>query len=150
MLKFRAAIGATLAAPCQWALYELLSTGALNRHVARVRKVYSDRRKAMVDAIEALPSSAHVEGADADLHLVVPLPPGTSAAAVAHQARQRGVLVADLDEFRTVPDAASPALALGYSKANPSEIRRALRQLSELPALQAPWPKSTGRVHRTR
>lgn len=137
VLDVRAAIGATVAAPCQWALHELLSSGALNRHIARVRKVYRDRRQAMVDALSTLPSSPTVQGADAGLHLVLPLPPGTSAAAVAQQARKRGVLVADLDEFRTIPNPTTPALALGYSKANPTEIRRGVRQLTELSAFQA-------------
>jgi GntR family transcriptional regulator / MocR family aminotransferase len=137
VLNIRAAIGSTVAAPCQWALHELLSSGALNRHIARVRKVYRDRRQAMVDALSALASSPTVQGADAGLHLIVPLPAGISAAAVAQQARKRGVLVADLDEFRTVPDPTSPALALGYSKANPSEIRRGVGQLAQLPAFQA-------------
>ncbi|WP_198344202.1 MocR-like pyridoxine biosynthesis transcription factor PdxR [Mycobacterium dioxanotrophicus] len=136
VLEVRAAIGATVSAPCQWALHELLRTGGLTRHVARVRKVYRDRRKALVDALEALPSHPQIQGADAGLHLVLPLPQSMSAATVARQARRRGVLIADLDEFRTVPDPSNPILALGYSKANPSEIRRAVRVLAELPAFQ--------------
>ncbi|GFP51830.1 MocR-like pyridoxine biosynthesis transcription factor PdxR [Mycobacterium kansasii] len=138
VLDVRAAIGATVSAPCQWALHELLSTGGLTRHVAKVRRVYRDRRKAMVEALSALPTSPVVEGADAGLHLVLPLPSGTSASSVARQARRRGVLVADLDEFRSLPDPSNPGLALGYSKANPGEIRRAVRILAELRIFREP------------
>jgi GntR family transcriptional regulator / MocR family aminotransferase len=135
VLRVRGAVGATTPWPVQQAVTELLRTGALARHIARIRRIYSDRRNALLSALEPIPAIIGISGIEAGLHVVARLKPGIDAAWVVDRARCRGVLIADLDEFRITPRPAVPALIFGYSKLDPTQLRRAIAIVAEIPAL---------------
>lgn len=125
-------LGATVSTPIQQVATELISGGHLTRHIARVRKIYADRRRVLLDGLNAIPAVQQIRGIDAGLHVVAELSAGYVAGDIAQRARARGVLIADLDEYRATPSPASPALVLGYGKVNPAQIRAATRLLSEI------------------
>jgi GntR family transcriptional regulator/MocR family aminotransferase len=135
VLRARSALGSTTPWPVQQAVTELLRSGGLARHIARVRRLYADRRQALLSALQTLPAVTGIEGIEAGLHVVAHLRAPLDAAAVRRQARSRGLLVADLDEFRARPRPDRPALVLGYSKLDPAGLRRAVGVLAALPAL---------------
>jgi GntR family transcriptional regulator/MocR family aminotransferase len=135
VLRVRGAVGATTPWPVQQAVTELLRTGALARHIARMRRIYTDRRNALLSALEPIPAIVGMSGIEAGLHIVAYLAPGIDAARVVAEARRRGVLIADLDEFRMRPGPADPAVVFGYSKLGPAPLRRAVAVVASLPAL---------------
>ena len=90
----------------QLALAELISSGALDRHVRRMRARYRRRR----DALLALLGDRRTRGIAAGLHLVVEV--DDEAAVVAAGARE-GVALQGLGRFWH--DAGPPGLVIGYA-----------------------------------
>jgi GntR family transcriptional regulator/MocR family aminotransferase len=131
----RSDLGSTVAAPVQQFVTDLLVSGELTRHIARVRRIYADRRRILLEALKCVPAVQDVRGMDAGLHVVAVLRPDRHAAAIRGAARERGVLIADLDEYRATPDSSSPAIVLGYGKSTSSQIRTAIRTLADLPEI---------------
>ncbi|MUM16600.1 PLP-dependent aminotransferase family protein [Mycobacterium sp. CBMA271] len=136
VLETRDMLGTTVAAPVQQAVTHLLSSGELARHIARVRRLYQDRRLTMLRSLERIPAIDHITGAEAGLHVLASLRQGVSASAAVEQARSRGIYITDLDDYRARPDMSSPGLVLGYGQLKPATIRRAVNRLATLPALR--------------
>ncbi|MBB5163214.1 PLP-dependent aminotransferase family protein [Mycobacterium sp. AZCC_0083] len=125
-------LGSTVAAPTQEVVADLITTGVLTRHIARVRKVYADRRRVMLRELKRLPAISGLRGIDAGLHLVADLHSVFDTSLIARQARARNLLIAALDEYRVTPDPANPALVLGYAKVTPTEIKTGIGVLAEV------------------
>ncbi len=135
VLAVRDDLGSTAATPVQQAVGHLMASGELSRHIARVRRVYADRRRVLLASLRTIPAVRTVQGLDAGLHVVALLRDGVRTRDVVEQARLRGVAVADLDEYRTRPDPRTPALVLGYGSSAPAQVRRGIEILAALPAL---------------
>lgn len=126
----REATGMPVSEMVQRALASYVSGGGLRRHVARQRRVYAERRARLVRRLEALDGLVAVRGLDAGLHAVLSLPVERPAAPLVRALARDGILVADLDEYRMVPDPAEPGLVVGYGHATPAELDRALDALA--------------------
>lgn len=127
----RTDLGSTVAAPVQAAVATLVQSGQLSRHIARVRRIYGDRRRALIQSLNECPAVRGLTGIDAGLHLVANLEPGVDARGVAAEAASRGLAVADLDDFRMCPAPDSPALVLGFARHSPAAIRAAVAVLND-------------------
>ncbi|HEU4491050.1 MAG TPA: PLP-dependent aminotransferase family protein [Jiangellales bacterium] len=126
----REATGMPVSEMVQRALASYVGGGGLRRHVARQRRVYAERRARLVRRLEALDGLVGVRGLDAGLHAVLSLPVERPAARLVRTLARDGVLVADLDEYRLVPDPTAPGLVVGYGHATPAELDRALDALA--------------------
>ncbi|OCW85805.1 GntR family transcriptional regulator [Nocardia farcinica] len=135
VVHVRKALGSTVSAQVQQAVTHLLRSGELARHIARIRKIYADRRRVLLDELDHLPAVREIRGLDAGLHVVVELDQRVSAAEVVAQAGAIGIAIADLDEFR-MSSTGRPALVLGYGRLPPAVLRSAVRRLAALPALR--------------
>jgi GntR family transcriptional regulator / MocR family aminotransferase len=115
----------------QHALADFLARGELDRHLRRMRGVYSRRRDALVEALtEELPESV-VEGIAAGLHAVVRLPDGRDEQEIREHARRRGVGLPVMSDFRVGSQDAPPMLLLGYSHLPEATIPRGVGALAE-------------------
>ncbi len=119
----------------QLAFAHFLTTGSLDRHLRRMRKVYRSRRDALVAALaEALPDAV-VRGIAAGLHATVELPPGADETAVRARARERSVDFEVLGDYRLGDAALPPALLLGYANLSEPAIRAGVGALAEATGL---------------
>jgi len=116
----------------QLALAWFIESGSYDRYLHAARKRYSARRRVLLDALGRLPPAWRVEGVAAGLHLLLWLPPGSNASRIVNSAARRGLLLADLDQFRTRPDPAQPALVLGYGNLGDSAVAEAVSALAEI------------------
>ena len=115
----------------QLAFARLLTTGAYDHHLRRVRRAFRTRRDLLVAELgRRLPGCA-VSGAAAGLHLVVQLPPDVPAARTVRLAERRGVHVVDLDRYR-VTGPGPPALVLGYGNITDAQVPEAVAVLAEV------------------
>jgi GntR family transcriptional regulator / MocR family aminotransferase len=114
----------------QLAFGRLLATGGYDRHLRRTRRVYRQRRDAVVRALARHLPQARVSGIAAGLHLVVELPDGVDDLAVVAAARAVGLGPLPLSELRLRPGG-RPGLVLGYAAHSPDELQAAVRQLAE-------------------
>ncbi|MEU7788236.1 PLP-dependent aminotransferase family protein [Amycolatopsis sp. NPDC049159] len=107
----------------QLALAGFVGSGGYDRHLRAARLRYRARRDRLVEAL----GPARLSGAAAGLHLVLHL--DRDAEAVARAARENGVKVADLDDYRAAPG--EPALVLGYGNLADNAVGEAARLLRQ-------------------
>ncbi|SBT41155.1 MocR-like pyridoxine biosynthesis transcription factor PdxR [Micromonospora auratinigra] len=111
----------------QLVLAELMTSGALERHLRMLRRRHVRRRDAMLRAVREQLPGAVVHGAAAGLHLLVTLPDEVDDVAVAAAALRRGVKVHPLAWHgqRRQP----PGLVLGYAATPTGDLERAVAEL---------------------
>ncbi len=115
-------------------LYQAMMTdfirdGHFARHIRRMRMLYMNRRRALVKAIDAqMGDMLEVIGAEAGMHLVALLPPGTNDVAISKHAARMGISAMPLSSCYLKPPVSS-GLVLGYGGANEQQIRDGIRKL---------------------
>ncbi len=116
----------------QAACATFLASGDLDRHLRRTRRIYRQRRDALIAALARWLPDAMPSGIAAGLHLLVTLPRGLDEAVVTEHARAAGVVVYPLRTYRTShPPDRPPALLLGYGPLSPAEMDQGVRLLAE-------------------
>jgi GntR family transcriptional regulator / MocR family aminotransferase len=117
----------------QVALAALLTSGRYDRHLRRMRAVYAARRQALVDAFGLYAPGVRLTGLAAGFHAVARLPAEPGEAAVIAAARERGVGLHGIAEYRGAPDpAAPPALLMGFGNTSERAIEPAIAAIADL------------------
>ncbi|MDL4776816.1 PLP-dependent aminotransferase family protein [Actinomadura xylanilytica] len=95
---------------------DLITSGAYDRHIRRMRQRYRDRRNRLVDALAAQAPHIDVTGIAAGLHAVLRLPPGTETSTV-KAATWLGLALDGLAGYRHPGAATAPwdGLVVGYA-----------------------------------
>ena len=126
LATFRADSGDWPGWPMQAAMLAMLRDGYLDQAVRRGRRLYADRR---THTCAVLSPYGQVVGQDAGLHITLLLPDDADDHRIAAAAREAGVVVAPLSEYRrTVPG--PPGLVIGYATPSTSDLHRALTILT--------------------
>jgi len=113
----------------QAVLTDFIREGHFARHIRRMRMLYTERRRALVRAIQTqMADMIEVIGAEAGMHLVALLPPGTNDVAVSRKAAQKGVSAMPLSICYSKPPTRG-GLILGYGGANAHQIHDGIRKL---------------------
>jgi GntR family transcriptional regulator/MocR family aminotransferase len=108
---------------------EFIASGALDRHLRRMRGLYRHRRDALVRILEKRQRWV-IEGVAAGLHLVATLPSAAEESRVVHVARARDVVLHPMSEYSLGgPRLMEHALVFGYGQFTESEIEKGLRGL---------------------
>lgn len=108
-----------------------VTSGDLDRHLRSVRRVYRQRRDALVNAVGEHFPEATPTGISAGLQTLLKLPSGWDETAVALSAADAGVRLRTLGEFRMGSGSDLPAaLVLGYGQLEPATIERGIRLLA--------------------
>jgi len=116
----------------QAVLGDFIREGHLARHVRRMRMLYMDRRKTLVNTIRThLGTSVEVIGDDAGMHLVVLLPPGVDDMLVSKDAAQNGISAMPLSSCYMKPHGRS-GLILGYGGVSPRQIHEGMSKLAAI------------------
>jgi GntR family transcriptional regulator/MocR family aminotransferase len=134
----------------QAALALFLERGDLDRHLRRTRRIYAQRRDALVAAVARLLPEASLHGVAAGLHAVLRLPDGTDERALTAAAAERGAVVYPMADYRTSAQThPGPALVLGYGTLTPDALEAGLAQVAAAlpvpPGRAAPKRSSTRR-----
>ncbi len=116
----------------QQTLAEFISTGMYERHLRRVRRSNTARRRALLEAIHKyLGDRVEVTGDGAGAHVVLWPSKKISEDAIIHRAASWGVGVYGISRyFLRRPSRAG--LMLGYSRMNEQEIQEGIRRLGEI------------------
>lgn len=117
----------------QHTLARFLEGGHFERHIARMRVEYRARRDALVSAVRAQRFPGQLSGGDAGLHLLLRLPDGTDASAVAQRAADLGVRLRPLSDFCLTPpdDPARATLVLGFARLSADAMGPAVERLGQ-------------------
>lgn len=114
----------------QLALADFIASGALDRHLRRVRASYRARRDVLADALRAAIPGSVVRGIAAGLHVVVELPHGSDEQRVVARAKAQGVRVYGLSGYYAQGRSAVPSLVLGYAALSEGAIVAGVDQLA--------------------
>jgi GntR family transcriptional regulator / MocR family aminotransferase len=109
---------------------QFLERGDLDRHLRRSRRVYRERRDALIEALARRLPEVKVGGISAGLTALVTLPPGWDSGDVKARAEQHGVGVYLIDDCAD-PAFVASSLLLGYGTLRPTQIEQGVRHLAE-------------------
>lgn len=114
----RAGLGALTPTIEQLALVDLITSGAYDRHLRRMRRRYQLRRRALLEALHRQVPGEPAPSMDAGLHVLWRLPSACSEATVIERCAASGLAVAGESACRVGPSpgqaSAPPGLVLGY------------------------------------
>jgi GntR family transcriptional regulator/MocR family aminotransferase len=123
----------------QLALAEFLRSGQFALHLRRMRRLYRQRRDALVAALERhLGSVATVHGGSAGMHLSLRFnDPRIDDVAIVAQAQERGIAVNALSAHDVQGDSGWKGLMLGYAQVPAEQMDGLVKQLAALVHLAA-------------
>ena len=115
----------------QYALARFLEGGHFERHIARMRVEYRDRKAALTACVKELGLPARLSGADAGLHMLLTLENGMGEGELVERAAAEGVAVYPLSAswLTPPPEDLPPTLIMGYARLEAEDIRQAFRRL---------------------
>ena len=117
----------------QLALAELVRSGALDRHVRRMRQRYRRRRDALLATLAERAPALRARGIAAGLHVVLDLPDGMREDDVVARAAGRSLAVGVLGPFRHAPAPGDPqGLVVGYAASPEHAYGQALAALGDV------------------
>lgn len=112
----------------QAVLAAFMSEGHFGRHIRRMRVLYEERQKALVDAVtEHLEGVMETDASNAGMHLVGWIKKGT-AGAFSKRAEEAGVGVTPLSAY-AISQKRLNGVVMGYAAFSPNEIREAVVRL---------------------
>lgn len=116
-------------------LADFIAEGHFARHIRRMRVLYGERRRVLVDSIDKeLGSTVTVLGDEAGMHLAVTLPNQSRDTEIAEQAARHNLRIWPLST--SYLGEARQGFILGFGSASVEEIPSAVRKLSQLPAMK--------------
>jgi GntR family transcriptional regulator/MocR family aminotransferase len=130
VLAARSATDHMTASIVQATFAEFLERGDLDRHLRRSRRVYRQRRDALVDALAHRLPGFRVGGVSAGLSAFVTLPAGLDSAAVVAAGRDAGVGVYQLGDTLVDADLRASSLVMGFGTLRPAQIQEGVRRLA--------------------
>jgi GntR family transcriptional regulator / MocR family aminotransferase len=118
----------------QLTLAQLVTSGAFDRHVRRMRGIYRRRRDDLVQALARSHSGLHLAGISAGLHVLACLPPdGPTEQQVRSRAARRSIALHTLGRYwHNPPQPAPQAVIIGYATPASHAYHPALSALAQL------------------
>ncbi|GGS68901.1 GntR family transcriptional regulator [Planobispora rosea] len=136
----------------QLTLADFIASGAYDRHLRRMRRIYRRRRDMLTAVLAERAPHITVSGIAAGLHAVLELPPGTEQATL-RAARRLGIALDGLGPYLHPGSTMPPrdGLVIGYGTPPEHAITAALEALClALPDPRRPPLRSAGRIPQVR
>jgi GntR family transcriptional regulator/MocR family aminotransferase len=117
----------------QAALAEMLRNRKLDRHVQKMRKIYGQRRKALLECLdESFGTNWSALGDAAGLHIAIDFPGRCFDDAFRERCRHNGIYVTPVETHCIQKGTHQSMLLLGYGHLGPEEIRSGIQALRKL------------------
>jgi GntR family transcriptional regulator / MocR family aminotransferase len=113
----------------QAVLADFIAEGHFSRHLRRMRKLYAERRSALLEALRDLP--LEIEAPPAGIHCIGWLPEGMDDVAVAHRAAAYGLELWPVSMFCIEP-LMREGIVLGYGAFNLETMKEGVRRLEQV------------------
>jgi GntR family transcriptional regulator/MocR family aminotransferase len=119
----------------QLALAALIESGRYDRHLRRMRAIYTSRRASLITALARHAPGIQLTGLAAGFHAVAHLPAGADEMAVVSAARERTVGLYPMEHYRAAGrarPAAPPQIVMGFGNVNERAIEPAISAIADL------------------
>lgn len=113
----------------QAVLADFITEGHFAQHLRRMRKLYAERRAALLEAVRDLP--LEIQAPPAGIHCIGWLPEGMDDVAVAHEAAAYGLELWPVSMFYLEPSARK-GIVLGYGAFNIEAMKEGVRRLEQV------------------
>ena len=133
--------GVKAALPCQRALADFIDGGEFYRHIRRIRRIYAERRRLLLQLLQReLSDYGSFEDHQAGMQVAFRLDSGFDDLEIAARARAAGAQVAPLSAYYG-GGGPQPGLLLGFCAFDESEIRANIAILRSVIESWAPAPR---------
>ncbi len=126
----RAAIEYCPPIPTQLALHQFIESGAFERHVHKMRRVYGAKRRRLADKLTNRSLGVSPVGLESGLSCLLQLPEGKTAEAVSRTLWEARVTIPPLNRYAIAADSLPNALVCGYAAANERETETLVEQIA--------------------
>jgi GntR family transcriptional regulator / MocR family aminotransferase len=116
----------------QLALAALIESGRYDRHLRRMRDVYSTRRDTLVQVLAEHAPHVELRGLAAGFHAVAGLRPDADEQAIVDAARARSIGLYGMSSYRFNGSSRPPELVLGFGNLTESSIARGIAAIGDL------------------
>lgn len=115
----------------QMILNDFIKQGHFERHLNRMRKIYSRKHDLLIGALRALEPACRITGEHAGVHFLMEFTNGWSEEELVRRAEQENVRVYPLSAYRIgeVREDSCPTVILGYATLTEKEITEAAARL---------------------
>ncbi len=113
--------------PSQLAMTHFIETGALERHIAKMRRMYAHKRSTLVHALEPIAKLAKVRGLEAGINIFLECQPHVPLENIVARCAKQGLVVSTVGQYAL--QAKHHGLVLGYGALEPEEIIQAAKIL---------------------
>lgn len=119
-------------------LTKFLEEGEFEKHLNRMRKIYSKKRQLIVDLLKDCPH-IKITGADAGLHVVLQYPKHFKESEIVKEALKQKIMVYGLESYGRKQE--YPSILLGFATLSNKEIREGISLLKSISCkVTAPLP----------
>jgi GntR family transcriptional regulator/MocR family aminotransferase len=140
-MRTLAAFGTKASIAPQRALAAFMEDGEFYRHIRRVRRTYGDRRRTLLERVQAdLGHLVRFEDHQAGMHVVLQLPAGYDDVAISDAAARQGIVAPALSTYYSGAPL-SRGLVLGFCAFTADETERGIGVLRESIEALAPEPR---------
>ncbi len=116
----------------QYVLADFINEGHLERHIRRMRNLYDQRRRSLVEALTLyLGQWVTILGENAGIHLMVRLHTSLSDEEIVHKTLQAGVELVPAQTYY-LGTGRSGEFIFGYAELNESQIQEGIRRLAQV------------------
>ena len=132
MSAFRTISEYAPATPNQRALARFIAEGDYEKHVLRMRRLYSAKRRVLFQRTRDAEIPASLDGLDSGLSVLLKIESRYAAREVSRNALRTGVLIPPVTRYDVTGSLDDDALVFGYAAPSVDEIEAGLRQLIAL------------------
>jgi GntR family transcriptional regulator/MocR family aminotransferase len=116
----------------QLTLARLIESGRYDKHLRRMRAVYGQRRKVLVDALRRHAPKVELTGLAAGFHAVAKLPDGADEQHVVTTAAERSIKLYPMSTYRHSGATEPAQIVLGFGNLSEGEIERGIEAIRDL------------------
>lgn len=116
----------------QHTVANLITSGAYDRHLRKIKRTYPVKRRALVDALLAAMPAARITEHPAGLHIALALPPHLHESDVIDHARRRGVVLTGIGTCRLTDGGAQQAVLIGFGNLAARDVALVVEALAEI------------------
>lgn len=116
----------------QLALMRFIESGEMERHIARMKKIYQKRRDALIAILNAnFPGKVEISGEKAGMHIVAEFSEAVFTPDLIRKMEQAGVHTISVEEHSIIKGNHTQKIILGYSHLSQAEIAEGLARLKK-------------------
>ena len=132
LTALRVALDYQTPATTQIALAKFISNSEFERHIHRMRRIYSKKRSALKQAIEETNFPGALCGINSGLNGLIELNTDLSASNISARARLEGMIVPPISRYNQYQTATDDALVFGYAARKEDEIALGITKLANI------------------